>query len=83
MSIDLASFVRDVPDFPKPGIAFKDLTPMLGDAPAFAAATAGLVGPFRDANVERVVGIEARGFIFGAAVAHALGAGFVPLRKAR
>jgi adenine phosphoribosyltransferase len=83
MSIDLASFVRDVPDFPKPGIAFKDLTPMLADAHAFAAAIAALVAPFRSGCVERVVGIEARGFIFGAAAAHALGAGFVPMRKPR
>jgi adenine phosphoribosyltransferase len=81
MSIDLARFVRDVPDFPKPGIVFKDLTPMLADARAFAAAIDALIAPFREAAVDRVVGIEARGFIFGAAAAHALGAGFVPLRK--
>jgi adenine phosphoribosyltransferase len=81
MSIDLSRFVRDVPDFPKPGVVFKDLTPMLADARAFAAAVDALIEPFREAAVERVVGIEARGFIFGAAAAHALGAGFVPLRK--
>ena len=81
MSLELARFVRDVPDFPKPGIVFKDLTPMLADARAFAAATDALIAPFRDAGIERVVGIEARGFIFGAAAAHALGAGFVPMRK--
>ena len=81
MSLELARFVRDVPDFPKPGIVFKDLTPMLADARAFAAAIDALIAPFRDAGIERVVGIEARGFIFGAAAAHALGAGFVPMRK--
>jgi adenine phosphoribosyltransferase len=83
MSIDLARYVRDVADFPKPGVAFKDLTPLLADAHAFAAAIDALVAPFRDAAIERVVGIEARGFIFGAAAAHALGAGFVPMRKPR
>ena len=81
MSLELARFVRNVPDFPKPGIVFKDLTPMLADARAFAAAIEALIAPFRDAGIERVVGIEARGFIFGAAAAHALGAGFVPMRK--
>ena len=81
MSIDLSRFVRDVPDFPKPGIVFKDLTPMLADGRAFAAAIDALIAPFREAAIDRVVGIEARGFIFGAAAAHALGAGFVPLRK--
>ena len=81
MSIDLARYVRDVADFPKPGVVFKDLTPLLADAGAFAASIEALVSPFLDAKVERVVGIEARGFIFGAAAARALGAGFVPMRK--
>ena len=81
MSIDLVRYVRDVPDFPKPGIVFKDLTPLLADAHAFAAAIGALATPFRDARIARVVGIEARGFIFGAAAAHTLGAGFVPMRK--
>jgi adenine phosphoribosyltransferase len=81
MNPALERYVRDVPDFPKPGIVFKDLTPMLADARAFAAAIDALIAPFRDAAIERVVGIEARGFIFGAAAAHALGAGFVPMRK--
>lgn len=83
MSIDLARYVRDVADFPKPGVVFKDLTPLLADARAFAASIEALVAPFADAKIERVVGIEARGFIFGAAAAHALGAGFVPMRKPR
>jgi adenine phosphoribosyltransferase len=83
MTADLLRYVRDVADFPKAGVAFKDLTPLLADARAFAAAIDALIAPFRDARVERIVGIEARGFIFGAAVAHALGAGFVPMRKPR
>ncbi len=81
MSVDLLRYVRDVADFPKPGVVFKDLTPLLADARAFAASIEALVAPFTDAKIERVVGIEARGFIFGAAAAHALGAGFVPMRK--
>ncbi|MGH8172420.1 MAG: adenine phosphoribosyltransferase [Rhodanobacteraceae bacterium] len=81
MSIDFARYVRDVPDFPKTGIVFKDLTPLLADALAFAAVIEALIAPFCDAHIERVVGIEARGFIFGAAAAHALGSGFVPMRK--
>lgn len=83
MSIDLSRYVRDVADFPKPGVVFKDLTPLLADARAFAASIEALVAPFVAHNIERVVGIEARGFIFGAAAAHALGAGFVPMRKPR
>ncbi|HEY6893940.1 MAG TPA: adenine phosphoribosyltransferase [Rhodanobacteraceae bacterium] len=83
MSVDLLKFVRDVADFPKPGVVFKDLTPLLADAGAFAASIEALVAPFAAARIERVVGIEARGFIFGAAAAHALGAGFVPMRKPR
>jgi adenine phosphoribosyltransferase len=81
MSVDLSRYVRDVAGFPKPGVVFKDLTPLLADARAFAAAIAALVAPFVDAKIGRVVGIEARGVIFGAAAAHALGAGFVPMRK--
>jgi adenine phosphoribosyltransferase len=81
MSVDLSHFVRDVADFPKPGIVFKDLTPMLADADAFATSVDALIEPFRAASIDRVAAIEARGFIFGAAAARALGAGFVPLRK--
>jgi adenine phosphoribosyltransferase len=83
MSVDLSRYVRDVADFPKPGVVFKDLTPLLADAHAFAASIDALVAPFADMGIERVVGIEARGFIFGAAAAHALRAGFVPMRKPR
>ena len=73
--------VRDVPDFPKPGIVFKDITPVLADADAFAAAIESLAAPWREASVDAVVAIEARGFIFGAPLARALGVGFVPVRK--
>ena len=73
--------VRDVPDFPEPGILFKDITPLLGDAAAFTAAIDDLVAPFVDEQITTVVGIEARGFIFGAPVSGRLGAGFVPVRK--
>lgn len=73
--------VRDVVDFPKPGIVFKDIAPVLGDATAFAEALESLAAPWRAQPVDAVVGIEARGFIFGAPLARALGAGFVPVRK--
>lgn len=78
----LAGRVRDVPDFPRPGILFKDITPLLADARAFAACVEALAEPWRGQRIDAVCGIEARGFIFGAAVARALEAGFVPLRKA-
>lgn len=73
--------IRDIPDFPKPGIVFKDLTPVLGDADSLARITAKLSEPFRDSGVTAVSGMEARGFIFGALVARELGVGFIPLRK--
>ncbi|SEL85995.1 adenine phosphoribosyltransferase [Pseudoxanthomonas sp. GM95] len=76
-----AGLIRDVPDFPKPGILFKDVTPMLADAAAFAAATGALAAPWREAGVQAVLGIESRGFILGAALARALKCGFVPVRK--
>lgn len=78
----LAAHIREVPDFPRPGVLFKDITPLLADGPAFAACIDALAQPWRDARIDAVCGIEARGFIFGAAVAHALGVGLVPLRKA-
>ena len=73
--------VRDVPDFPKPGILFKDITPVLSDADAFRAAVLEMVEPWRGTGLHAVAGIESRGFILGAAVAQALGTGFVPVRK--
>ncbi|MFN8018557.1 MAG: adenine phosphoribosyltransferase [Acidimicrobiales bacterium] len=81
-SVDLEAHIRDIQDFPKPGIVFKDITPLLGHGPALGAAVEQLAAPFRDAGVTKVVGIEARGFILAAPVAVALGAGFVPVRKA-
>ena len=77
----LESLVRDVPDFPKPGILFKDITPLLADGDALRAATAAMARPYKDAKVDRVAGIESRGFILGALVAEKLGVGFIPVRK--
>lgn len=77
----LDSFIRNVPDFPKPGIIFKDITPLLRSADALASTCAQLAEPFRDQGVTIVAGIESRGFIFGSIVAQNLGAGFVPIRK--
>jgi adenine phosphoribosyltransferase len=77
----LAAHVRDVPDFPKAGVLFKDITPLLADARAFRECVDALAAPWREQGIEAVCAIEARGFIFGAAVARALDAGFVPLRK--
>jgi len=77
----LETYIRDIPDFPKKGIVFKDITPLLGNARALEEAVARLAEPFVGAGVEVVAGIEARGFIFGSLVAQRLGAGFVPVRK--
>lgn len=79
--IDLAARIRDIPDFPRPGILYKDITPLLLDAEALAAAIAGLADWARPREVDLVVAAEARGFILGAAIARELGAGFVPARK--
>jgi adenine phosphoribosyltransferase len=78
---DLKSAIRTIPDYPKPGILFRDITTLLGDARAFRRAVDELVHPFAGAKVDKVAGIEARGFILGGAVAHQLSAGFVPIRK--
>jgi adenine phosphoribosyltransferase len=77
----LAGHLRDVPDFPQPGIVFKDLTPLLADVDAFRFAVDAVADHATGLPVDKVVGIEARGFIFAAAVAYRLGAGFVPVRK--
>ena len=77
---DLWKYIRDIDDFPQPGVVFKDITPLLGDAEAFRRSTELLVEPF-DGPITKVVGIEARGFILAAPIALALGAGFVPVRK--
>ncbi len=76
-----AGAIRDVADFPRPGIRFKDITPLLADADGFRAAVAAMADPWRAAGVQAVLGVEARGFILGAALALELGAGFVPVRK--
>ena len=78
---DLRALIRDIPDFPTPGILFKDITPLLADGAAWRAATDGLGAMAKGRSIDVVVGIEARGFLVGAAVAYHLGAGFVPLRK--
>jgi adenine phosphoribosyltransferase len=79
--MDLERFIRDVPDFPKKGIIFKDITPLLADARALDETVARLAAPYETKGVELVVAVESRGFIFGAAVAQCLSAGFVPVRK--
>ena len=78
---EIRNAIRDVPDFPKPGILFKDITPLLSDARLFEATTAAMAAPFAAAGVTHVVAIESRGFILGGPVAHRLGAGFLPVRK--
>ena len=79
--MDLAKIIRTIPDYPKPGIMFRDITTLLGDARAFRRAVDEMVQPFAGRKFDKVAGIEARGFILGGAVAHQLSAGFVPLRK--
>ena len=79
--MDLATFLRDIPDWPKPGVVFKDITPLLRDPAALAMAVELMASPFRGKGVQVVAGAESRGFIFGTAVAQALSAGFVPIRK--
>ena len=79
-AVNLRDFIRDIPDFPKPGIVFKDISPLLADGRAFSSSVSQLAGLMpQDADV--IVGMEARGFIFGAALAAQLGIGFVPVRK--
>ena len=77
----LRAAVRDIPEFPKPGIIFKDITPILGDGELFQASISLLAETARSMPIDKVVGIDARGFIFAAAVADRLKAGFVPIRK--
>lgn len=79
--MDLRAAIRTIPDYPKPGIQFRDITTLLADARAFRRAVDELVQPFAGLKIDKVAGIEARGFILGGAVAHQLSAGFVPLRK--
>jgi adenine phosphoribosyltransferase len=78
---DLKNAIRTIPDHPRPGILFRDITTLLGDARAFRRAVDELVQPFAGLKIAKIAGIEARGFILGGAVAHQLSAGFVPVRK--
>jgi adenine phosphoribosyltransferase len=77
----LRALIRDVPDFPEPGVMFKDITPVLGDPEALAGIVEALAEPYRGEGITKVAGIESRGFILATPVATTLGAGFVPLRK--
>jgi adenine phosphoribosyltransferase len=79
--IEIKKFIRDVPDFPKPGILFKDITPLLQNEEAFHSTIHLLAKRYENRPIDRIVAIESRGFIFGAALAHALKKGFVPIRK--
>ncbi len=78
---DLRDAIRNIPDYPKPGIMFRDITTLLGDARAFRRAVDELVQPWAGSKIDKVAGIEARGFILGGAVAHQVSAGFIPIRK--
>lgn len=81
MTLDLDRFIRDVPDFPKKGIVFKDITPLLKDPGALRAAAGAMAEPWSGDGIERVAGLESRGFLFGTLVADRLGVGFIPVRK--
>ena len=80
-SIRLEDYIRSIPDWPKEGILFRDITPLLADTEALKAAILAIAAPFENEKIDYVVGIEARGFIFGSAIAEKLNAGFVPVRK--
>ena len=79
--VDLASYIREIPDYPKPGILFRDITPMLANPEALKAAARAMAAPFLGQQIDIVAAAEARGFIFAAPLAMELGAGFVPIRK--
>lgn len=81
MPARLEKLIRDVPDFPKPGIVFKDITPLLADSAGLALAVELMANPYRKSHIDLVVGAESRGFIFGTAIAQSLNAGFIPVRK--
>ena len=78
---DLKAAIRTIPDYPKPGIMFRDITTLLGSARAFRRAVDELVQPWAGSKIDKIAGIEARGFIIGGAIAHQLSAGFIPIRK--
>jgi len=81
LQFDLRSSIRTIPDYPKPGIMFRDITTLLGNARAFRRAVDELVQPWAGSKIDKVAGMEARGFIIGGAVAHQVSAGFIPIRK--
>jgi len=81
LEFDLRSSIRTIPDYPKPGIMFRDITTLLGNARAFRRAVDELVQPWAGSKIDKVAGMEARGFILGGAVAHQVSAGFIPIRK--
>ena len=81
LEFDLQASIRTIPDYPKPGIMFRDITTLLGNARAFRRAVDELVQPWAGMKIDKVAGIEARGFILGGAVAHQVSAGFIPIRK--
>lgn len=81
LEANLRAAIRDIPDFPKPGIIFKDITPLLANPQLFQRTTAAMAEPFRDAGITHVVAIESRGFLLGAPIAQALNAGLIPVRK--
>jgi len=81
LEFDLRASIRTIPDYPKPGIMFRDITTLLGDARAFRRAVDELVQPWAGSKIDKVAGMEARGFIIGGAVAHQVSAGFIPIRK--
>jgi adenine phosphoribosyltransferase len=81
LELDLRAAIRTIPDYPKPGVMFRDITTLLGNARAFRRAVDELVQPWAGSKIDKVAGIEARGFILGGAVAHQVSAGFVPIRK--
>ncbi|MEJ0097442.1 MAG: adenine phosphoribosyltransferase [Bauldia sp.] len=80
-AVDIKSLIRAIPDYPRAGILFRDITTLIADPEGFRAAVDGLAAPFVDAGIDCVAGIEARGFILGGAVAYMLGRGFIPIRK--
>ena len=81
LEFDLRASIRTIPDYPKPGIMFRDITTLLGNARAFRRAVDELVQPWAGSKIDKVAGMEARGFILGGAVAHQVSAGFIPIRK--
>jgi adenine phosphoribosyltransferase len=80
-AVDIKSLIRTIPDYPRPGILFRDITTLIANPAGLRAAVDGLIAPFPASSIDLVAGIEARGFIFGSAVAYALGRGFIPIRK--